>query len=57
MLLDIQILVSMIALHGIAFELVNLLVMMFFVLKPNNDVYEEIVKPLLEKDKPKFNFA
>jgi len=23
-----------------------------FVLKPNNDVYEEVVKPLLEKSKP-----
>jgi hypothetical protein len=47
----------MIVLHGIAFELVNLLVMIFFVLKPNNDVYEEIVKPLLEKVKPKLNLA
>jgi hypothetical protein len=55
--MKIQILVSMIVLHGIVFELVNLLVTMFFVLKPNNDVYEEIIKTLLEKVKPKLNLA
>jgi hypothetical protein len=48
----IQILVSLIILQGIAFELVSLLVVMFFVLESSIDVYEEVIKPLLEKVKP-----
>ncbi len=48
--LKILIFVALIVLQGITFKLVSLLATIpFFVLEPNDDYYEKVVKPLLEQ--------
>jgi len=47
----IKLLLSLTVLLGIAFKPIKSLGRNVFVLEPDNDVYEEVVKPLLEKSK------